>query len=488
MSAYPRHISKSSFIAGLKCHRKLWQRIWQPQSAAPWSGIDRLRMEFGIRFGELAHELYPDAVLIEINIRKLKQAEEDTRRAIDAGAQTLLEATFRHESCRVLSDVFEKLPDGSWQLIEVKSSARVKDEHIPDLAFQKWVIENCGYRVSSCGVLYADKAGTWPDRKSLFRYEDVTKRVELAVRQIPEQLAPMLEIAVERGTPPRARQWFSKNCHDCEFKKTVCWQGITEPTIYDVVNTRKIPTLEALGVFYVSDIPRGFDLSATDRRHVNCINGKAVNVDRVAISRMLERLEYPIHFLDFESVAVAVPLFDGIHPWERLPFQYSLHILEDSGEMTHREYLHEEFSDPSEQLVERLLDDIGPAGSVVVYHAQMESGVLKDLAERFPERAERLLQVSARIWDLEKVFLKNYRHWKFGSKSSIKVVLPVLVPALSYETEDISDGGDASLSWIEMLESGDFIERQQTADALRSYCKLDTLAMAELLAHIRDVV
>ena len=118
----------------------------------------------------------------------------------------------------------------------------------------------------------------------------------------------------------------------------------------------------------------------------------------------------------------------------------------------------------------------------------MESGVLKDLAERFPEHADRLLQVSARIWDLEKVFLKHYRHWKFGSKSSIKVVLPVLVPALSYEKEDISDGGDASLGWIEMLESDDFIERQAKADALRSYCKLDTLAMAELLAHVREVV
>ena len=488
MSTYPRHISKSSFIAGLKCHRKLWQRIWQPQSAAPWSGIDRLRMEFGSRFGEEAHALYPDAVLIEINIRKLKQAEEDTRQAIDAGARALLEATFRHERCRVLSDVFEKLPDGSWQLVEVKSSARVKDEHIPDLAYQKWVIENCGYRVSSCGVLFADKNGALPDRKSLFRYEDVTERVELAVQQVPEQLAPMLEIAAERGTPPPARQWFSKHCHDCEFKNTVCWQGITEPTIYDVINTRKIQTLEALDVFYLRDIPRDFELSDTDRRHVDCINDKAVHVDRTAISRMLERLEYPIHFLDFESVAVAVPLFEGIHPWERLPFQYSVHILEESGEMTHKEYLHEECSDPSERLAERLLDDIGPAGSVVVYHAQMESGVLKDLANRFPETAERLLQVNTRIWDLETVFRNYYRHWKFGSRSSIKVVLPVLVPTLSYETEDISDGGDASISWIEMLESGDFIERQEKADALRSYCKLDTLAMAELLAHIRNVV
>ena len=162
--------------------------------------------------------------------------------------------------------------------------------------------------------------------------------------------------------------------------------------------------------------------------------------------------------------------------------------MDESGELQHREYLHEERSDPSAPLARRLLEDLGEQGSVVVYHAQMESGVLRDLAERLPELADGLYRADARVWDLESIFLKHYRHWQFGSKSSIKVVLPALVPGLSYETEEISDGGDASLSWIEMLESGDFIERQEKADALRSYCKLDTLAMVELLAHVREAI
>jgi hypothetical protein len=480
-------ISKSSFVQGLTCHRKLWQLLWDRHSAGPRSGIDQLRMEFGIRFGEVAHCLYPSAVLIDINIRKLMRAEEDTRRAIQEGAEVILEATFRYEQSRVLSDVIGKQPDGSWHLIEVKSSTRVKDEHISDLAYQKWVIEQCGYAVSKCSVLFADRTGTWPDRPSIFQYEDVTGRVDAYVPEVPEALSPMLEIAASRSNEPNIKDWYSKECHECEFKKTVCWKNIDEPTIYDVVNVSKISQLEAQGIFYVKDIPTDFLLSKTDRRHVDCMQAECINIDKAAIASMIDELDYPIHFLDFESVSVAVPLFDGNHPWEKLPFQYSLHILEQNGELQHVEFLHEDNSDPSQPLAERLINDVGGTGSVVVYHKTMESGVLKRLAEIFPQHAEALNSMNARIWDLEVIFRKHYRHWKFGSKSSIKVVLPVLVPNLSYEDEPISDGGQATLNWIKMLESDDMIERQQTTDELRSYCKLDTLAMVELLEHLRSV-
>jgi hypothetical protein len=265
-------------------------------------------------------------------------------------------------------------------------------------------------------------------------------------------------------------------------------QGISEPTIYDVIDKRKIPGLEAQDVFYVKDIPDDYDLYANDRRNVDCMNAKAVNIDQDGVKSMLGELEYPIYFLDFETASVAVPLFDGNHPWEKLPFQYSLHVLEEDGEMRHLEFLHEENSDPAEALADRLANDIGNKGSVVVYHATMEAGVLEYLAERFSQHSQSFNGMISRIWDLEVMFLKHYRHWQFGSKSSIKVVLPILVPGLTYDDEVISDGGLASLGWIEMLEADDFIARQEKADALRSYCKLDTQAMVELLDHVRSVV
>ena len=136
-------------------------------------------------------------------------------------------------------------------------------------------------------------------------------------------------------------------------------------------------------------------------------------------------------------------------------------MQEESGEPQHLEFLHEDNTDPAEALADRLVADIGESGSIVVYHATMESGVLKYLAKRFPQHADALLGMNERIWDLEIMFLKHYRHWKFGSRSSIKIVLPVLVPELNHEDEAISDGGEASLKWIKLLNSEDAKQRQE---------------------------
>ncbi len=481
-------ISKSSFISGLDCHLKLWNLLWNRDKEGQRAGIDELRMQFGIRFGQLAHVLYPDAVLIAIDKAHLEQAEAETRKAIEAGATHILEATFRHEQCRAISDVVIRQEDGSWHLVEVKSTTDVEPKHYPDLAFQRWIMERCGYRVSRCSVVFSDKKGRWPHERSIFQSKDVTDRVDLALQEVPDQLAPMIEIARSENARPEFMDCVTKGCHKCEFKQTVCWTDITEPTIYDLVDARKIPLLRAEGVFYAKDIPPSFELNNTNRRNVNCVNAKATHIEKPAITSLLSQLEYPIHFLDFESIAVATPLFDGNWPWQRLPIQYSIHRLDAEGTLAHCEFLHQEYSDPSVPLIEQLLKDIGDAGSVVVYHKTMESGVLNDLARWYPQYATALLAVDQRIWDLEVVFRDYYRDWRFGSRSSIKVVLPALVPELDHADEAISDGGEASLSWIEMLETDDDAVREKKKQDLFSYCRLDTYAMVKLLAHVREVV
>ena len=279
--------------------------------------------------------------------------------------------------------------------------------------------------------------------------------------------------------------WVTKECRKCEFKETVCWKDITEPTIYDLVDARKIPLLRAEGVFFAKDIPPNFELNNTNRRNVNCVNAKAIDIDKPEITSLLSQLEHPIHFLDFESIAVATPLFDGNWPWQRLPMQYSIHRLNEDGTLDHFEFLHQEYTDPSVPLIEQLLSDIGESGSVVVYHKTMESGVLNDLARWYPQHADALLAVDGRIWDLEVVFRDYYRDWRFGSRSSIKVVLPALVPELSHADEAISDGGEASLNWIEMLETDEDAVREKKKQDLLSYCKLDTYAMVRLLEVVR---
>ena len=239
-------------MAGLGCNRKLWLQLWRPELAAEPQGMDRLIMEQGTLFGELAHQLFPQAVLIDIDIRNLAQAEADTLAAIEGGAEAVLEATFRYGQYRVLSDVVQRLGDGSWHLIEVKSSTRTKPEHIPDLAFQRHVMEASGYQVSRCSVVHANTSGQWPDLDSYFSSTDVTDEVAGYLPNVVPSLSGFSPLLEQNAPCPELA--LSKTCLDCEFRAH-CWQGIDKPTIYEVIDARKIADLEAGGVLYVDDIP-----------------------------------------------------------------------------------------------------------------------------------------------------------------------------------------------------------------------------------------
>jgi Domain of unknown function(DUF2779) len=484
--AQQKYLSKSSFMAGLDCPRKLWQLLWDRDSAAPFNGMSQLIMEMGTRFGILAHQLYPGATLIDVDIRNLEQTRVDTEAAIAAGANTILEACFVHDHFRVLSDIVERLPDDNWHLIEVKSSTRVKDQHYPDLAYQKWVMQQAGYRVTRCSVLHANKSGSWPDLASIFTLVDVTGEVDEWYPNVEPSLVAMRPLMVSGALAPEARPNFSKYCMGCQFKETVCWTDVDGITIYDVINARSLPALEELDVLYIEDVPQELMLNNKDRTNVDRIQQQRIDINQSEIVKRLNELVYPIYFLDFESIATAVPLFDHIAPWKQLAFQYSLHILHEDGQLEHREYLHREASDPSEAVARRLSNDIGPIGSIVVYFANMERGVLNKLRNQFPDYAPALQSMTKRIWDLHPIFDKQYRHWKFGSKSSIKVVLPTLCPDLSYKDLEIQEGGSASYSWIQMIESDDPIKRDSIATALIEYCKLDTLAMVRLLEVLKQ--
>ncbi len=270
----------------------------------------------------------------------------------------------------------------------------------------------------------------------------------------------------------------------CDFQAH-CWLGVEQPTIYNAIEVRKIPALEAQGIFYIDDIPTDAELSGAQRTLVERMQQRRIDINPAPIKKMLSELRYPLYFLDFESVATAIPLFDDSSPWQKYAFQFSLHVQTANGEVNHIEFLHEQRTDPSRAIANSLLAHIATSGSVIVYNKTMERGVLKALARQFPEVGDALRQISSRIWDLEQVFKKHYRHWQWGTKSSIKNVLPTLAPELSYKDLELQEGGMASLEWLRMIETDDAKHKAAKANALKRYCELDTLAMLRLLAVVK---
>jgi predicted RecB family nuclease len=198
----------------------------------------------------------------------------------------------------------------------------------------------------------------------------------------------------------------------------------------------------------------------------------------------LNDMEYPIHFLDFETIGPAIPRYAGTRPYQTLPFQWSDHILYEDGKLDHREYLSNEDKDPREEFTQTLIDALGTEGNVVIY-TSYEIGVLNSIIAHFPQYADKLQSVIDRFIDLYAIIRRHYYHPRFYGSFSLKYVLPALVPEMSYDKLSIQDGIQASLNYLRMIDRDtDEKEKVTIREDLLTYCAQDTLAMVK----IRDIL
>jgi hypothetical protein len=197
----------------------------------------------------------------------------------------------------------------------------------------------------------------------------------------------------------------------------------------------------------------------------------------------LDALEYPLYFLDYETLPSAIPKYDDTWPHQQVVFQYSLHIIEYAGApVTHKEYLHTTCDAPMTAIAHSLRKDIGDQGSVIVWYKPFEVPRTKELASSVPVHAEFLLSLADRIYDLMDICDKGYYHHKdFRGSISIKSVLPVMCPELSYKDLNVQNGGQAMTTYRDLIfsEVHDH-NRGQVINDLMAYCKLDTWAMVRI--------
>ena len=192
-----------------------------------------------------------------------------------------------------------------------------------------------------------------------------------------------------------------------------------------------------------------------------------------------------MHFFDFETIFPALPVLDGTRPFQQVPFQYSLHILEEFGaEYSYKEFLAEpkDFSrisiDPRKKLIEQMKLDFRSSGSIVAYNATFEISRLKELALAFPEDQTFIEDIIGRFVDLLIPFKNGWHyHPEMGGSASIKSVLPAIAPEFSYKDLEISNGGDASNTFLSMINKTFIGDESKVRESLKKYCERDTFGM-----------
>ena len=480
-------LSKSRFIAGLQCHKRLFFECFNRELADEVTEQQQAIFDSGTGVGELARDLCPGGVLISEDYFNHEGAVASTLQALSASeVPPIYEGAFVHDGVRIRADILSPTGDGRFDLIEVKSTGRVKDEHIYDVGIQLYVLQGAGIHVRrAClchlNTSYVYQGGAY-DLGDLFSVEDVSPEALELQAEIPALLENMRR-PLEATEPPEILA--GRQCttpYTCPFYGH-CHRNEPEHHIGQLPKARAglLAALAAAGIADIRDIPVGFrGLSQLQDRVRDCVTSGRAYLD-TALPRTLRHLPRPIHFLDFETFNPALPLYVGTRPYQVIPFQWSLHKLDADGALRHREFLHEGADDPRPAFAESLLAALGETGPIVVY-SSFEASRIRELAGLYPEFSAGLeALLDGRLVDLLQLVRAYCYHPEFHGSFSIKSVLPALVPHLGYDDLAISDGTLASLAYAEMLRPETSPERRaEIRTGLFAYCERDTLAEVEL--------
>jgi predicted RecB family nuclease len=430
---------------------------------------------------------------VEVPFCDPEQAIRITRELIaNPEVPAIFEAAFENGGVFVRVDILHRRRDGRWRLIEVKSTASPKEEHLDDVAIQTRVVSRSGLDVASSCLMHVNRNYVFYgsiDVRRFFKIKNLTRRVERLLPKLTFQLRSELRVLAMPNAPDIPA---GPHCTDpitCEF-----FDRCNSPLPNDHIgylprlHASAAEELEEIGVESIRDIPDDFELTEIQRRAATCVQtGEPwFSPD---LGKELESLKYPIYFMDFESVNPAIPRFSGMSPYDQILFQWSLHVQrEPDAEPEHHEFLATDGGDPRREFISSLCGALRESGSIVVYNHQFESQRLSELANWLPEFAERIKRIQSRLWDLLPVFRNNLYHPAFAGSYSLKSVLPALVPEMSYDGMAVANGQDAGLAWESLIRGGlDQSERERTRKALLDYCGQDTMAMVRLVEKLWSV-
>jgi predicted RecB family nuclease len=484
-------LSKSRFVAGCQCLKRLYLQVHARELAAQPDEADEAIIEQGRKIGLLAREMFPGGVAVDA--RNQEEAIRATRELIEnPEVPAIFEGAFEHRNVFVRVDILHRRRDQRWRLIEVKSATDAKDHHLDDVAIQHRVVAGSGVDLAASCIAHVNRGYVYEggpiNAHRFFAIKNLTRRVERLQPEIVAQLRSEFRVL---SMPEAPRIATGRQCTTpitCEFFDH-CNEPVPDDHIFRLprIHADTISKLVAQGIRSIHEIPENYPLSQRLRRACTSVQ-KGQPWYGPELHAELKQLIYPLYFADFETVNPAIPRFPGMRAYDLVPFQFSVHVQRQPGAAPeHFEFLAADASDPRPAFISTLCDVLGDCGSIVVYHQQFESQRLTELASWLPEFSGRVDKIQRRLWDLLPVIRDHVYHPRFGGSFSLKAVLPALVPDMSYEQMEVADGQAAGLAWESLVHGGlDKHERDKIRKALLDYCSQDTLGMVRLVKNLHE--
>ncbi|MFA4967158.1 MAG: DUF2779 domain-containing protein [Candidatus Margulisiibacteriota bacterium] len=485
-------LSKTKYLEGLRCPKLLWLEYNRKDLIPrPDAATEHVFAE-GRRVGEYAQKLFPDGLKIQRDFDPEKQ-DRKSKEALKH-RKPLFEAGFIFGRAYALADILVPVEEDSWDLIEVKSSTSVKSEHYQDAAFQKYVYEGAGIKLRSCSIMYLNnqyvKVGPIePDQ--LFAQKEITAEADNLKIGMEERIKNMIELISQKEMPGIKVGPQCRDIRDC-ILEDMCFEFLPEEDHILILykgGKQKFELLER-GIMKITDIPVE-ELEGRQLIQVESHKNKTIHINKEEIAEFLKKIKFPAYFLDFETIAPAIPVYDQSRPYLEIPFQYSLFVLDEENAVPrHFTYLAPGDVDPRPQVLKTLKELLGDKGSILAYNAGFEQRCIKNASEVYPEYIPWAEATNERFVDLIEPF-KNFLYYnpvQEGS-ASLKRVLPAIAGS-SYKGLKIAEGQTAAAEYYRVTfgENIDEADRRQVREALLKYCDLDTKGMIDIFYALKEAV
>ena len=484
------YLSKSKYCLGVQCNKILWLDVHHPEEREEINNTSVL--ENGTQVGELAKNLF--GFHIDINFSEnLKEMISDTEKLLKLDKVIITEASFVYENNFCSVDILKKDGD-NYEIYEVKSSTHVNPIYLDDISYQAYVLLNLGYNVTKCSIVhinsnYVRKGKLELDK--LFKIVDVTDIVLSKQNSVKTKIKDINKYIDN----PTEKDELGLHCikpYNCPYFK-YCTGNLKENNVFNLKSLRKSKKFDLYKAGFITfeDLLKS-NIEDKYKKQLEIELGlKDEYIDKNKIKEFLNTLSYPLYFLDFETFEESIPSYDNTYPYMQIPFQYSLHYIEEeNGSLLHKEFLAEPGIDPRRSLAEALIKDIPMNVCILAYNMSFEKTVIKNLANIFPDLSKHLMNIHDNIKDLMIPFKNDYYTKNRLGSYSIKYVLPSLFPndtSLNYKNlEMVHNGGEASNLYASMKNMSK--EKQEILkNNLLKYCKLDTYAMVKILEKLKEI-
>jgi len=477
-------LSKSKFIAGLQCPKRLWLKTHDPEVIEQKDLSTDLNIMSGNEIGEMARIQFPGEFIDYED--GLSSALEQTQRLVsDISVKTIHEATFKFDNVLVRVDLLERVGN-KWNLTEVKGSTSVKPHHIPDAAIQAWVLTGAGLELNEVRLMHVNNQFIYQgdgNYQGLLISENITEQIAPWFSVINIKKQSMIEMLNE-GMPEISMGDHCYDPYECEFCPFCMPDDLPEYPVSILPNLRE-PLRSQLAEKY-SDVREIPETELSNANHLRVLQATRSGEEHLRPEELapIKELGWPMYYLDFETIGLAVPRWKGTRPYMQVPFQWSCHIHHQDGRLEHAEFLDTSGDDPRRTCAEGLINTITGDGVILAYNAGFEKRVIRELAGSFPDISDQLLALNKRFVDLLPITRAAYYHPSQKGSWSIKAVLPALVPDLDYsQLEGVHHGGEAQEAWMAAI-GADMALKKEIDNQLLAYCKLDTLAMVKIVESL----